>query len=247
MEGPDWRPRRREIERAPIFRPVCPPDGSGTGRKPRPRTCCRRRLADGIMRDMESAHERLLDITEECPVRSSNACRIRTLTNDARAISRRSSIRETRQPDLRGWRTHGLSMARQMLGQPPTRPAAGSRFISQRWATTGSDVKKLIEQGADVNATDRYGHTPLFFARERLCCRDADRQLAPMSRPYREDGAEPRSAGRCARTTRRVVSLLVSSGADVNARTQRPALTAAFHCPARRSGLHSASTGSAWG
>lgn len=73
----------------------------------------------------------------------------------------------------------------------------------------------LVARGDDVNARDRFGHTPLFFARSAyvaqvLVAHGAD----PNAR--REDGATP--LHRAARAgSRQVARVLLQAGADANA------------------------------
>ena len=91
------------------------------------------------------------------------------------------------------------------------------------------EAEILIAHGADVNARDKFGHTPLFFVKSAyltqvLVSGGADVNIR------RDDGATP--LYKAARTgSRQVARILIDSGADVNASQDG---TSPLHVAARR-------------
>lgn len=77
------------------------------------------------------------------------------------------------------------------------------------------ETDMLLASGADPNARDRFGHTPIFFARSAYVAQVLVSHGADVN-AKREDGAAP--LHRAARTgSRQVARVLVQAGADVNA------------------------------
>lgn len=110
----------------------------------------------------------------------------------------------------------GLAMLQQMAARANRR---GLGWTSLHIAALGDHRKEaeiLINQGLDVNARDKYGHTPLFFAKSAymaqiLICGGADVNAR------REDGGT--ALHRAARSgIRQVAKTLLQAGADPNIR-----------------------------
>lgn len=124
----------------------------------------------------------------------------------------------------------GLSTIREMAARANRRGALD--WTSLHIAALGDrrrEAEWLISQGSDVNARDRFGHTPLFFARsaymaQALICHGAD------ANARREDGGT--ALHRAARMgSRQVTKVLLESGADPSAeqRGTTPLHVAARH------------------
>ncbi len=128
-----------------------------------------------------------------------------------------------------GLARRGLAMLEQTAARANRR---GLGWTALHIAAIGDHKREtdlLLARGEDTNARDRFGHTPLFFAKSAyvalvLFSHGAD----PNAR--REDGATP--LHRAARTgNRQVARVLIGAGADVNA-SQRGVTP--LHIAARR-------------
>ena len=115
-----------------------------------------------------------------------------------------------------GLANRGLAMLQQMAARANRR---GLGWTSLHIAALGDrrkEAEALINQGADVNARDKYGHTPLFFSKsaymaQLLICAGADVNAR------REDGGT--ALHRAARTgSRQAAKTLLQGRADANIR-----------------------------
>jgi len=91
------------------------------------------------------------------------------------------------------------------------------------------EAEMLITHGSDVNARDKFGHTPLFFAKSAYITQVLVSGGADVN-ARRDDGATPLyKAARIG--SRQVARILIDAGADVNAAQDG---ATALHVSARR-------------
>lgn len=111
----------------------------------------------------------------------------------------------------------GLALLKQMAAQANWRSGLG--WTSLHIAALGDHKKEaemLINQGADVNAKDKFGHTPLFFAKSAYLAYMLIGHGADVN-TKREDGATP--LHKAAKSgNRQVAKALLDSGAGLNVR-----------------------------
>jgi len=109
------------------------------------------------------------------------------------------------------------------------------RALKDYYYTSGRDiVELLVSQGADINAQDNYGQTPLHYA--------ADKQIVDMVELLVSQGVDINAQDNYGRTPllcsvendrKDIVEILVSLGADINAKNdngQTPLHRAVYHC-----------------
>ncbi len=135
------------------------------------------------------------------------------------AAERRAIIAApTGKPTARSGRLaeRGLSMLRQIAASANRRSALG--WSSLHIAALGDhrrEAEILLEQGADVNDRDKFGHTPLFFAKSAYMAQILIAHGADVN-ARRDDGGAP--LHRAARMgCRMVIKTLLEAGADISA------------------------------
>ncbi|MHB9036475.1 MAG: ankyrin repeat domain-containing protein [Armatimonadota bacterium] len=109
----------------------------------------------------------------------------------------------------------GLALLKQMSARARHR---GLGWTSLHIASLGDhrrEAEMLIAQGEDVNAQDKFGHTPLFFAKSAYMAQVLIAHGADVNARRHDGGTALHRAARSG--SRPVAKLLIHAGANVNA------------------------------
>jgi cytohesin len=123
----------------------------------------------------------------------------------------------------------GLALLRQISARAQHRGLGWSSLHIAALGDHRREAEALIAQGENVNAQDKFGHTPLFFARSAYMAQVLISAGADVNARRNDEGTPLHRAARSG--LRSVAKILIQSGANINAsqKGSTPLHTAASH------------------